>query len=773
MANYDLTYEGPEVQDILDAGNKLEADGYIFCGVATPSTNPGTPTEKVYYLAKEAGTYTNFNGAVLPTGIHLLMWNGSWSVSTIINSGGFLRANTYNSSSYNYPYILIKTLTITYPDNTIRDIVFDSDTPIDMTNYLYLVLRKVDGVDTLLPVATTPQLQPADILLLKFYPSGNNKTPIAIDGLLANEFIQRNTLTAQLGLSGWYDNSSHILHIQAITFYYNGLFYKYKGINVDYNFTDEYRALVYNVSTDSIYLKNNFTLDVFEFHLLVLSAALQPYGGLLYDDVQTFIIRNAGLLNTHTIHPLFRYGWIKKDGSFNSYGKLSLCTPRYIRVSTGQIAISVEKDCYISIRKYDSNYNIIRDDSTEEPVSVTAESGITYNISSNVAYIKLNILSDTTWSVNVPLQIISLQGTICREWDVFNERPSDSGYQRIIVHPNVTNPTCCDEETQQVQDSEDLLTDYGLIALPEQYKNTGEPTRMIIYCHGAAVNYSDGVTRFNSVDLEPDYWLAEGYAVMDVEGNPFNNTDEHICIPQTMDCYVAAYQWAIEHYNIRRDGIFLGGRSMGGENTFNLMRRECPIPVIAACPNSPAPDLSFGYSNKARKEFCALHMGFIVPDGFSWTDGYLTAEEKQVLKDNWDKYIKCCPELSACVDLPDKDTLLDNNVGEPVVALWSTLHMWAKCPVKLFGCNQDPSCVPRYTTSLLYRMLINSGQITECRLFNSYKDYSGTGTTAHHYDTQDPALRTTWTTRYGVVMQNVPIVYIEMLQFWRRYEQLN
>jgi hypothetical protein len=80
--NYDLTYEGPEIQDILDAGNTLEADGYIFCGVATPSTNPGTPTEKVYYVAKEAGTYTNFDGVTLPTGLHLLMWNGNWSTKT-------------------------------------------------------------------------------------------------------------------------------------------------------------------------------------------------------------------------------------------------------------------------------------------------------------------------------------------------------------------------------------------------------------------------------------------------------------------------------------------------------------------------------------------------------------------------------------------------------------------------------------------------------------------------------------------------------------------
>lgn len=83
MANYDFTYTGQEIQAILDTGQKLKDAGYIFLGIATPSTNPGTPTQKVYYEAKEAGTYSNFGGAVLLAGIHLLMWNGSWSTKTL------------------------------------------------------------------------------------------------------------------------------------------------------------------------------------------------------------------------------------------------------------------------------------------------------------------------------------------------------------------------------------------------------------------------------------------------------------------------------------------------------------------------------------------------------------------------------------------------------------------------------------------------------------------------------------------------------------------
>ena len=35
--------------------------GYQFKGVATPSTNPGTPDQKVFYLAFASGVYTNFD----------------------------------------------------------------------------------------------------------------------------------------------------------------------------------------------------------------------------------------------------------------------------------------------------------------------------------------------------------------------------------------------------------------------------------------------------------------------------------------------------------------------------------------------------------------------------------------------------------------------------------------------------------------------------------------------------------------------------------------
>ena len=54
--------------------------GYQYMGVATPATNPGTPDANVFYLASEAGTYTNFGGIVINEGeVCALAWNGTWT----------------------------------------------------------------------------------------------------------------------------------------------------------------------------------------------------------------------------------------------------------------------------------------------------------------------------------------------------------------------------------------------------------------------------------------------------------------------------------------------------------------------------------------------------------------------------------------------------------------------------------------------------------------------------------------------------------------------
>lgn len=65
--------------------NNFAATGYLYVGIANPNTLPQTSANrKVFYIATQAGTYTNFNNAEIQDGISILSWNGnSWNVSVI------------------------------------------------------------------------------------------------------------------------------------------------------------------------------------------------------------------------------------------------------------------------------------------------------------------------------------------------------------------------------------------------------------------------------------------------------------------------------------------------------------------------------------------------------------------------------------------------------------------------------------------------------------------------------------------------------------------
>lgn len=77
---------------IVDALGK----GYQFMGAATPSTNPGTPDQKVCYLAIQKGVYSNFNA--LEVGEHeiaVMMYDSQWQGITIPSNVPDVNAVSY------------------------------------------------------------------------------------------------------------------------------------------------------------------------------------------------------------------------------------------------------------------------------------------------------------------------------------------------------------------------------------------------------------------------------------------------------------------------------------------------------------------------------------------------------------------------------------------------------------------------------------------------------------------------------------------------------
>lgn len=69
-------------QSLLAMINSLGA-GYQFVGVATPSTNPGTPDQKVFYFATTTGIYANFDSLKIEAGeIAILKYDSQWTKIT-------------------------------------------------------------------------------------------------------------------------------------------------------------------------------------------------------------------------------------------------------------------------------------------------------------------------------------------------------------------------------------------------------------------------------------------------------------------------------------------------------------------------------------------------------------------------------------------------------------------------------------------------------------------------------------------------------------------
>lgn len=155
---------------------------------------------------------------------------------------------------------------------------------------------------------------------------------------------------------------------------------------------------------------------------------------------------------------------------------------------------------------------------------------------------------------------------------------------RFSVFVNCTLP---DEKivTDKLQDFEELYEDNGFIVFPDTYTDDGKATRLVINCHGAGGTVTTDDSQVEHQALT-QYLVANGYAVMDVNGLPQkyaeeNNIDirNNIGSPIAIRSYVKAYHYCMENFNLKPD-VFVHGGSMGGISSTNLVLSGL-IPVVA------------------------------------------------------------------------------------------------------------------------------------------------------------------------------------------------
>uniref|UniRef100_UPI0026E96F83 hypothetical protein n=1 Tax=Megamonas hypermegale TaxID=158847 RepID=UPI0026E96F83 len=87
---------GQLLQNALNNIVSSVGENSTFAGIAIPATNPGVPDGNVFYLATEAGIYSNFNGIEITDGEAVILeWRGSWLKKT----SGFSTQKKFNELS--------------------------------------------------------------------------------------------------------------------------------------------------------------------------------------------------------------------------------------------------------------------------------------------------------------------------------------------------------------------------------------------------------------------------------------------------------------------------------------------------------------------------------------------------------------------------------------------------------------------------------------------------------------------------------------------------
>lgn len=315
---------------------------------------------------------------------------------------------------------------------------------------------------------------------------------------------------------------------------------------------------------------------------------------------------------------------------------------------------------------------------------------------------------------------------------VYLERPSDG-----VVHFQVTvNGNIASLDTDNNSgDTTTVMTDYGILVLPTNYDADGESIRLCVVCHGA------GATPFPSKTLDgtgkilgdPQRVLTKmGYAIYDMYANPYELTGStselHYGNPLVLQCYIKGYEYIVKNYNVKTDGIFASGSSMGGLSSFQIAQSGA-IPVIAQAGFNPCIDIfkqaycnpwtTYSYQRSKIAEY--FKFTGIVP---TWTSANPpSTEEIQYFKDNIDKLIGHYPIIKNITNtnfMALFDVVPASGIAIPTneETLYNTFIATHPVPVKVWH-NIDDSVVNYRYSKYWINMIRRSGQLAFLRPFTT------------------------------------------------------
>ena len=243
------------------------------------------------------------------------------------------------------------------------------------------------------------------------------------------------------------------------------------------------------------------------------------------------------------------------------------------------------------------------------------------------------------------------------------------------------------------EEPERIFFDHGMLALPDSCRETGVPAILVINCHGAGGTVSADDSQVEQ-QIITKYLLANGYAVMDVNGLPEEYAEvagidirNNVGSPVALQSYVKGYHYCVENFNLHRE-VFVHGGSMGGISSTNLVLSGC-VPVIAQTGYCPVLDTRnqiflHPWSEGLPKTALGTFYNFAKD-----ADGEYIYDEESLAGFN---------PMARCADAGGREIL-----RYPV-------------PVKIWQCEDDPT-VSIETTKRFVRAIRNAGGIAYLRSF--------------------------------------------------------
>lgn len=656
--------------------------GYIYAGIAHPADASVTPDANCFWIASEAGTYTNKGGITVASGeVAILKYNGTWSkeVTGAATSAQLLDMSHRVLNHSNYAYLGLS-LETRLPGT----IEASTGAVYPGANNFYIKVPLVGIKSISVPMFLTS----GDYGLAFFddedrYISGEKNTTDP-QGTLKKYSVPSGTAYMLYSyLTDTYCDTNNLP--------------RFYGIGLEYDFDRLYQDI------QGIYGKSFVTrLDVDQSQFGTANASTGDIEGTTNPNLFYKIIDVTGVwkVNCQVFKSLGGYGFAFLD----------------------------ENDDYIS-----GYTNPTLDTGTRQDIAVPegAKSMIYSYITDTNAV--ANTLPKFDYVALYSTEEESISGLLAMVTERKRPRPA-SGAESFNVTINATLAELDTDNT--IGDTLDPVVDYGIIQLPTNYSPDGKPVPLAIVCHGSGAQlsqYKNPVVVDGKAMGDPSKYLVQkGYACMDMFGLPEaigGGSELHIGNPRTLLCYLAGYEYVKKHYNVEQEKVFVSGSSMGGLSSFQIVQSGL-FPVAAQAGFAPVIDLF-------KQPFCdpwraevrpslAQYFGFegTVPTWTFQADTPPTQDEIDYFLANYEKIVGFNPIANILVAGDYKDTFdyIPVNltaVSDPTEkAIYDNFRAVHPVPLKIWHCKNDTSVAFRYSAYMI-DMLRKSGRIAFLRPFES------------------------------------------------------